>query len=48
MAEKKLTRQGTEYRVKHWTKELTDKNGVKYLVNPKYCMKKPEKAKKGG
>tara|TARA_R110000868_G_scaffold125265_3_gene331025 strand:- start:6490 stop:6636 length:147 start_codon:yes stop_codon:yes gene_type:complete len=47
MAEKKITRQGEEYRVKHWTKELTDKKGVVWIVNPNACMKKPEKKKKG-
>lgn len=45
--EQELTRQGTEYRMKHWTKEVTDEDGDKCIVNPKYCMKKPVKAKKG-
>ena len=39
---KKLTRQGYEYRAKHWTKTLYDKQGNAYFVSPKHCVKKPE------
>lgn len=47
MAEKKLTRQGYEYRAKHWTKTLYDKAGNAYFVSPKHCQKKkPEKEEK--
>lgn len=43
---KKITRQGREYRIKHWTVTLYDKNGNPKLVSPKHYMDKPEPKKK--
>lgn len=43
---KEITRQGRDYRLKHWTTTLYDKNGNAKLVSPNHYMDKPEPKKK--